>query len=57
MSAELDQALRVHQRARARRRTRRFAAVAVGLLVVAALAWLVGFSPVLVVREDRKSVV
>lgn len=51
MSAELDQALRVRQRARARRRTRRFAAVAVGLLVVAALAWLVGFSPVLVVRD------
>lgn len=51
MSAELDQALRVRQRARARRRNRRFAVVAVGLLVVAALAWLVGFSPVLVVRD------
>ncbi|WP_316667889.1 FtsQ-type POTRA domain-containing protein [uncultured Propionibacterium sp.] len=51
MSSDLDQALRVRQRARARRRNRRIAVTTAGVLVVAVLVWLVGFSPVFVVRD------
>ncbi len=51
MSSDLDQALRVRQRARARRRNRRIAFGAIIALVLAGLVWLVGFSPLLVVGD------
>lgn len=51
MSSELDQALRVRQRARTRRRNRRIALGASVALVLAVLVWLVGFSPLLVASD------
>ncbi|RLP12502.1 cell division protein FtsQ/DivIB [Propionibacterium australiense] len=51
MSSDLDQALRVRQQARARRRNRRITLGALIALVLAGLVWLVGFSPLLVVDD------
>lgn len=51
MSADLDQALQVRERSRARRRHRRLLLAAAGLLAALVAAALVCFSPILVVRD------